>query len=248
MGRKMSNRTKQNGKRVSKKDLIQELDKADDRYKEVYEETKGVIEIYNNLLEEASDTVHKSVDLLSSVKNVPVKDKNSLQRISIELEQYESSKQILENERKRNIKESLYIIAGVLFGGAAKYYIDKVSDDDSDSVKGLSIIIGLLAAIAFLFVKIKNHLRSVKSLSKSLNKAKLETEKLLGTKERMQNAAGGIISAKRIVEEDYRRLNFAYGKNYRDLDNDIQIDLGNMFHNTESLAMLLKAKITVEEG
>ena len=248
MVRKRKNQSIQKNKTVSKKELIQELDKADDKYKKVYAETKDVSQDYNDLVKKSSETVYRSVELLSSIKNVPVKEKKYLKSITIQFEEYENSKAILEKERKNNIKETLFAIAIVLFGGAAKYYIDKVSDDDSDSVKGITIVVMLLSAIAFICVKIKNHFRSIKSLSKSLNKAKAETLKLLGMKDRMLIIGKRISEANLILEEDYKRLVFTHGKSYRNLDNDTQQDLGNMLDNTKTLLELLKTEIVVNEG
>lgn len=234
--------------KISKKELIKKLDKADDIYKETYKEAEIVINKYNFLLEEASNTVQHGVDLLSSIKNVPVKHKKTLNSISIQLEQYEDSKIILQNERKNVLKESLFAVAALLFGGAAKYFIDQVSDDESDSIKGISIFVAILSALAFIVVKIKNHFKTIKALSKSLKKAELETEKLHGMIERTSSSTNSIISAKRVVDEDYERLAYTGDKDYRLLEDEVQMDLGNMFHNLLSLSELLKTGIADGKG
>lgn len=245
----MFDKKKNNSKnRISKKDLIYKLDKADDIYKETYREAEVVINKYNILLEEASNTVQSGVELLSSIKNVPVKHKKILNSVSIQLEQYEDSKIILQNERKGVLKESLFTVAALLFGGAAKYFIDQVSDDESDSIKGISIIVAILSAFAFLVVKIKNYFKSIRALTKSLKKAELETEKLRGMLERIASSTNIVLSAKKVVDEDYKRLAYTVDKDYRLLGDEVQMDLGNMFNNILGLSELLKIGIANGKG
>lgn len=245
----MFDKKKNNSKnRISKKDLINKLDKADDIYKETYREAEVVINKYNILLEEASNTVQSGVELLSSIKNVPVKQKKILNSVSIQLEQYEDSKIIIQNERKGVLKESLFTVAALLFGGAAKYFIDQVSDDESDSIKGISIIVAILSAFAFLVVKIKNYFKSIRALTKSLKKAELETEKLRGMLERIASSTSIVLSAKKVVDEDYKRLAYTVDKDYRLLGDEVQMDLGNMFNNILGLSELLRIGIANGKG